>query len=143
MQSLFSAFSFGRGRLRRIFCLLLFLLEKFTCICLRFTQKHSLRQFPVNTRCEQFHDSLHSIFHYLQQNACLLIGITEKHKGFHVTQLKFAVCSQKVYLANISGSGGNLWRKICRNHQDGMMNGFWIILQLKSIRNLSNTSSTV
>lgn len=143
MQSLFPAFSFGKGRLRRIFCLLLFLLKIFSCVCLRSTHKYSLREFPVNTRCEEFYDSLHSIFHYLQQYVCLLFGITETHQGFHVTQLKFAVCSQKVYQANILGSGDILWRKTCKNHQDRMMNGFWIILQQKSIRKLSNTSSTV
>lgn len=136
MQGLFAAFSFGKGRLRRIFWLLLFLLKIFSSVCLRFTHKYLLRQFSV-------HDSLYSIFHYLQQNVCLLFSITETHQGFHVTQLKFTVCSQKVFQANILGSGGILWRKTSRNHQDRMMNGFWIILQLKSIRKLSNTSSTV
>lgn len=129
MQSLFAAFSFGKGRPRRIFCLLLFPLKIFSCVCLRFTHKYSLRQFPVNTRCEQFHDSLHAIIHYLQQYVCLLFGNTETHQGFQVTQLKFTVCSQKMYQANILGSGGILWRKTCKNHQDRMMNGFWIILQ--------------
>jgi len=142
MQGLFAIFFLGKGR-QKIICLLPFLLAIFSCVCLRFTYKYLLRHFPVNMRFEQFHDSLHPIFHYLQQNVYFLIGITETHQGSHVTQLKFTVHSQKVYQANILGSGGVLWRKTCRNHHDRMMNGFWMILQLKSSRKLSNRSSTV
>lgn len=114
----------------------------FLCLSQIHTQ-YLLRHFPIKTRFEQFHDSLHPTCHYLQQNLYFLIGITETHQGFHVTQLKFTVHYQKVYQANILGSGCVLRRKTCKNHQDRMMDGFWIILQLKSSRELSNRSSTV
>lgn len=143
MQNLFAIFLLGKGRWKKILCLLPSLLVIFSCVCLRFTYKYLLRHFPIKLRFEQLHDSLLPIFHYLPQNVYFLIAITETHQGFHVTQLKFTVHSHKVHQANILGSGGVLWRKTCRNHQDRMTNECWIVLQLKSSRKLSNRSSTV
>lgn len=116
MQDLFSIFFFENGRWGRIFCPLPFFFAVFSFVCFRFTYKYLLRHFPINMKSGQFCDSLHPIFHYLQQNVYFLTGIKETHQVFHITQLKFTACSQKVHQANILGSGGVLWRKICRNH---------------------------
>lgn len=66
----------------------------FFCLSQIHTQ-YLLKCFPINTRFEQFHDLLHPIFCYIQQNMYFLIDIMETHQGFHVTQLKFTVHSQK------------------------------------------------
>lgn len=80
------------------------LLAIFSCVCLRFTHKYLLRHFPINTRFEQFHDSLHPIFYYLQQNVYFLIGITETHQGFHVT-LKI----QSAFSESVPGKHFRVW----------------------------------